>query len=76
MEHELYIIGSVSLDYVGFTPPCGVTNVTGQCGCVNVTNMSGPSSATPQGSWAIGAGDGGQPPPPKIRGKYFLAIIM
>jgi len=35
---------------VGFTPPCGVTNVTGQCGCDNVTNMSGPSSATPQGS--------------------------
>ena len=35
---------------MGFTPPCGVTNVTGQCGCDNVTNMSGPSSATPQGS--------------------------
>jgi len=35
---------------LGFTPPCGVTNVTGQCGCDNVTNMSGPSSATPQGS--------------------------
>ena len=36
--------------FLGFTPPCGVTNVTGQCGCDNVTNMSGPSSATPQGS--------------------------
>jgi len=35
---------------LGFTPPCGVTIVTGQCGCDNVTNMSGPSSATPQGS--------------------------
>jgi len=35
---------------VGFTLPCGVTNVTGQCGCDNVTNMSGPSSATLQGS--------------------------
>jgi len=27
---------------LGFTPPCGVTNVTGQCGCDNVTNMSDP----------------------------------
>ena len=48
MVHELYI-GSIT-HYVGFTPPCGVTNVTGQCGCDNVTNMSGSSSATPQGS--------------------------
>ena len=34
---------------MGFTPPCGVTNVTGQCE-YDVTNMSGPGSATPQGS--------------------------
>ena len=33
-----------------FTPPCGVTNVTGQCGCDNVINMFAPSSATLQGS--------------------------
>jgi len=38
------------IHYLGFTHPCGVTNVTGQCGCDNVTNMSGPSFATPQGS--------------------------
>jgi len=48
MEHGLYI-GSIT-HYVGFTPPYGVTNVTGQCGRDNVTNMSSPSSATPQGS--------------------------
>jgi len=38
------------IHYLGFTPPCGVTNVTGQCGCDRLINMSGPSSATPQGS--------------------------